>query len=66
MRCVRRLASQSDFDPRSFRWKTSGRGMVLVACPKGSFRRNQCRVGMRAYEVVTERTKRCKRGERRK
>jgi len=49
----RKLAPKSKFDPRSFRWKRSGKAMILIACPKGKWnaRTSRCRVGTRAYEV---------------
>lgn len=51
--CEKKLAPKSKFDRRSFRWKTSGKARVLVACPKGHWRRGRCTVGLRAYKLLT-------------
>ena len=79
--CIERVNPLSAFDKRSLRWVKSGRGRVLVGCPRGEYdpegtvvsgsRRTKgaCMVGLRAYEVVTplrRGQKRCEIGKRRK
>jgi len=51
------------FDPKSFRWKRSGSGWVLVGCKLGKWR-GSCRVGTRAHVVLRPSSGRCRRGER--
>jgi hypothetical protein len=67
--CVQRVNPLSAFDKRSLRWVKSGRGRVLVGCPRGEYLDGACQVGLRAYEVVTplrRGQKRCELGKRRK
>jgi len=35
--CERTVAPKSEFDPRSFRYKKSGKAWVLIGCPKGEW-----------------------------
>lgn len=51
-RC-KRLAPKGSFDARSFRWKRSGKAMILIACPIGKWspRKERCKVGTQAYEI---------------
>lgn len=57
------------FDPRSFRWKRSGKAWVLVGCPKGKWasRKKTCKVGLKAYTLLVPAPKkgRCKRATKR-
>jgi hypothetical protein len=51
--CERRVESKNHFDPRSFRWKKSGRVRILIGCPKGHWgQRERCSVGTRAYKIL--------------
>ena len=52
--CERQKAPKSRFDSRSFRWVLSGRGRILVGCPRGKWqpRAQRCSVGTRAYKVL--------------
>jgi len=65
--CKEVVAPKSKFDKRSFRWKKSGRGLILIGCPKGKWnaRTQRCKVGTRAHEVLHRAKKRCPAGERR-
>ena len=56
-RCARVIVPKNKFDSRSFRWKRSGKGRVLIGCPKGEWdaHRVNCRVGTRAHVVVKKR-----------
>jgi hypothetical protein len=65
--CERKVAPKSKFDARSFRWKKSGKGRVLVGCPKGKWnaKTERCRVGTKAYAILTPtHTGRCRRGSK--
>lgn len=64
--CERKVASKGRFDPRSFRWKASGKGRVLIGCPKGHWkpRAKHCDVGTVAYKVLSPSPGRCGTDER--
>jgi hypothetical protein len=74
--CERALSPKASFDRRSFRYKRSGRAWVLIGCPRGQWnaRAERCRVGTRAYKLLTPapargrcasgQAKACKRGRR--
>lgn len=66
--CREIQAPRRDFDRRSFRWIKRRETWILIGCPKGQWqpRKQRCKVGTRAYEVLTPATpgKRCKRGRR--
>jgi hypothetical protein len=62
--CERRLVPKRGIARKSFRWKKSGRTWLLVGCPRGKFKKNRCKVGMRAYAVLTP-GRACRRGEKR-
>jgi len=64
--CKKVVANKRRFDRRSFRWKRSGRAMVLVACPRGHWnnRSQRCRVGTRAQKVLVQSNGACHIGER--
>lgn len=64
--CERKLASKNRFDPRSFRWKKSGKGRVLIGCPKGQWKAKagECAVGTAAYKVLSPSNGRCETNER--
>lgn len=51
---VQKLLPKSYFDQRSFRWIKSGKARILIGCPKGKWspKKQRCRVGTRAYEIV--------------
>lgn len=49
----RRVQDSKAFDKKSFRWKKSGHAQVLVACPRGDWKKGRCHSGMRAVEVCT-------------
>lgn len=76
--CEEKLAPKTQFDPRSFRYKKSGKAWLIVGCPrgfwdpkgyvtvKGKRRRGRCRVGTRVHKLlVPARGKRCPVGARR-
>jgi len=66
-KCEKKVAPKSAFAPKSFRWVKSGKGFVMVGCPKGewSSRAKRCKVGLRAHAVVTaSKGGRCKVGSR--
>ena len=48
-------AREGQFDPRSFRLIARGRSRrktwILVACPKGKWKRGRCSVGTRAVRI---------------
>jgi hypothetical protein len=54
-KCEKKVAPTKAFDPKSFRWVKSGKGFVMVGCPKGQWapRLKRCKVGLRAHAVVT-------------
>jgi hypothetical protein len=62
--CKRVLANKRKFDKRSFRWKKRGRVAVLVACPRGKWKRGRCAVGMRAQKVLVKSNGACRVGEK--
>lgn len=39
--------------PKSFRWIKRGTAWILICCPKGEWRRDRCRVGTRAYKILS-------------
>lgn len=51
----RRKRSPKSCAKGSFRTVRSGRGTIVVCCPKGKFKRGRCSVGMRAQSVLTKR-----------
>jgi len=59
-------APKTAFDKRSFRWKKSGRGFVLVGCPKGKWspKSATCKTGTRAHEVLVRVNGSCSVGKR--
>ena len=58
-KCERRVKAKSAFAKKSFRWVGSGKGRVLVGCPKGKWseRSGRCKVGLRAHAVIVARKK---------
>jgi hypothetical protein len=67
-KCEKKVAPKSGFAKASFRWVKSGRGFVMVGCPKGHWspRSKRCKVGLRAHAVVTaSKAGRCPVGSRR-
>ena len=51
-----RKASPKKFDSRSFRVKTvSKKTKIIVACPKGQFKKGKCQVGMKLQSVLKRR-----------
>lgn len=62
--CEKVILPTDAFDRRSFRWKKSGRGLVLVGCRRGGWRKGRCGTGLRAHAVL-RRSKRCRSGEKR-
>lgn len=62
MTCVKVKNPLSAFDTRSIRTVTRGASRILIGCPVGHWqpRKQRCRVGTRAYEVITP--GRCTRG----
>lgn len=68
-KCVDVKAPLASFDRRSIRTVTRGTARILIGCPKGSWqpRKQRCKVGTRAYEVITPtKNGRCRRGARRR
>jgi hypothetical protein len=66
--CEERLAPKTAFDPRSFRYKRSGKAWLIVGCPKGQWdpRAQLCKVGTRAHKLLTPaKGKRCPVGAKR-
>ena len=65
--CERQIHPKKHFDKRSFRWKTSGKAKILIACPRGSWnaRTARCRRGTQAYKILTPAGRRCPGGTRR-
>lgn len=50
-----RQESPRKFDPKSFRTIDPGRPggtQLVVACPKGEFKRGRCRVGLETQSVI--------------
>lgn len=70
MKCVSVKNPKASFDPRSFRTLVRPRGVrILVGCPKGKWNvtaraGRQCKVGLRAYEVIKPARGRCETGYR--
>lgn len=64
--CEKTLAPKSRFAKKSFRWKRPFAGGVwlLVACPKGAWKRGRCRRGMRAVKILKPTRGRCRVGKR--
>lgn len=62
MKCVQVKNPLSSFDRRSIRTVARGSTRILIGCPKGAWqaRKQRCKVGTRAYEVITP--GRCRRG----
>lgn len=52
--CEDKIASKSMFDPRSFRYKKSGKSWIIVGCPKGRWdaEAKRCRVGTTAHKML--------------
>jgi hypothetical protein len=78
--CEEKLAAKSQFDPRSFRYKKSGKAWLLIGCPKGKWdpkgyvtlktgkrQRGRCKAAStRAYTLlVPARARRCPAGSKR-
>lgn len=65
--CERQVNPKRAFAPASFRWVTSGKGRVLIGCPKGkwSAKTETCRVGTKAYKVLVRARGRCQVGSKR-
>ena len=63
-KCVKRENPKKMFHKKSFRWKKSGKAMVLVGCPKKEWmpRAKRCAVGLKAFEVVKPRRGACSTG----
>ncbi len=53
--CISKKAPKASFDPRSFRTIKRGAAKILIGCPKGKWnaKTKTCKVGTRAYEVMT-------------
>lgn len=69
MKCVRVERPLAAFDRRSIRTVIHGKARILIGCPKGRWmpRKRRCKVGTRAYEVITPAVRgRCRRGARRR
>lgn len=78
--CTEELNPKEMFDKRSFRWIKSGRGRILVGCPKGEWAPRTtktvkgrkvmgvCKVGTMAHMKVTpkEGRTRCPPGQKRR
>lgn len=76
--CTEELNPKEMFEPRSFRWVKSGRGRLLVGCPKGKWAPRTtkrirgrsvtgvCKVGTKAHMKVTPREgrRRCPAGQK--
>lgn len=53
-KCEKRMGRKDEFG--SFAWKKSGKGYVLVGCPKGKLGKSgRCKVGLKAHAVVIRR-----------
>lgn len=66
--CEKKITPKARFDPRSFRYKRSGRAWVIIGCPRGQWnpQAGRCRVGTRAYKLlVPAEAGRCPAGTRR-
>ena len=68
--CEKTVTPKRQFEPKSFRWKQSGKSWVLIGCPKGSWRprKERCKVGTRAYKLLVPargKRKKCPVGTRR-
>ena len=54
--CEEKKSPTKAFDPRSFRWKSSGKGKawLLVGCPKGAWqpRKKSCAVGLKLHAIL--------------
>lgn len=69
MKCVSVKAPLASFDRRSIRTILRGEARILIGCPRGQWapRKQRCKVGMRAYEVVTPTVRgRCRAGATKK
>ena len=69
MKCVSVKAPLVSFDRRSIRTLVRGKARILIGCPKGQWmpRKQRCKVGTRAYEVITPPVRgRCRRGSTRR
>lgn len=64
--CEASHRKKSHFDPRSFRWKTSGKAKLLIGCRRGQWneRSERCEVGTEVYKLLVPAKGRCDRGER--
>lgn len=64
--CERKMKPKGAFDPRSFRWKKSGRAWLLVGCPKRHWKAKtgRCAVGTEAHALLTPARGRCTAGSR--
>lgn len=65
MKCIRRQAPLDSFDRRSIRTVLRGKARILIGCPVNQWmpRKQRCKVGTRAYEVITPAVNgRCRRG----
>lgn len=52
----KRIESPSKFDKNSFRTKEiSKHTKIIVACPKGKFKRGKCAVGTRVQAILRKR-----------
>lgn len=68
-KCIRVERPLTSFDRRSIRTITRGAARILIGCPKGQWmpRRQRCKVGTRAYEIITPAVGgRCRRGSKRR
>jgi len=51
----KRIVSPKKFDKRSFRIKKISKNKkIIVACPKGKFKKNRCSVGMKLQAILTK------------
>lgn len=69
--CERTVTPISKLDKKSLRWKevpanSQGSSWLIVGCPKGKFnsKKQICKVGTKAYKILTPTKGRCKVGKR--
>lgn len=56
--CRKRVKSPKKFDKKSFRSKrVSKRTRLIVACPKGKFKKGRCSVGMQLQSIIKKKKK---------
>jgi hypothetical protein len=62
--CEYVAAPRRAFDPKSFRWKKSGKAWLLIGCKLGRYKGGACQVGTRAHVVLKPSRGTCPRGGR--